>query len=219
MPDESTTPDPVERWRRHLEALNRRDFDAVMSFYALDAVYVGTELGMFEGTAAIRDLFEDITSPYDDFHYELEEIIDLGNGVAFSITIFTGHPVGSSGEVRNRVASVVISNEGVIERMTNYVDLHEARAAAEQLAGERDRRCRRRGHDDRSVITRDECNGQGRAAPGTHSCARTGLDSRFGSGESKHVTRRRSLLLSRTWRSCGVCIEPGNGMALVSCHS
>jgi ketosteroid isomerase-like protein len=38
MPEESTTPDLEELWRRLLDALNSRDFDAVMNFYAPDAV-------------------------------------------------------------------------------------------------------------------------------------------------------------------------------------
>ena len=52
MSEESTTPDLVELSRRALEAVNRRDFDAMMSFYALDAVYHGTEIGTFDGAAA-----------------------------------------------------------------------------------------------------------------------------------------------------------------------
>jgi ketosteroid isomerase-like protein len=135
--EESTTSDLVELARRHLEAGNRRDFDAVMSFWAPDAVYVG-RLGTFEGAAAIRGLLEDmISSPYEDFHTEFEEIMDLGNGVGFSVNIFTGHPVGISGEVQSRFASVAIWTEGVIERFIVYTDIDEARAAAERLAEER----------------------------------------------------------------------------------
>jgi hypothetical protein len=37
--DESTTLDLVERWRQEVEALNRRDMDAVMGFYTADALY------------------------------------------------------------------------------------------------------------------------------------------------------------------------------------
>ena len=39
MPEESTTPDLVELTRRLLEAVNRRDFDAAMGFFATDAVW------------------------------------------------------------------------------------------------------------------------------------------------------------------------------------
>jgi ketosteroid isomerase-like protein len=119
------------------EAINHRDFDAVESFYAPDAVSVWTEVGRFEGAAAIRGLLEDMTSPLEPFHGELEEIIDLGNGVTFAVIIVAGRPVGSSGELKIRFPSVAIWTEGVIERETSYVDIDEARAAAERLAQER----------------------------------------------------------------------------------
>ena len=138
MSEKSPTADLVELARRIVEAVNRRDFDAVVSLYAPDAVYVGTETGTFEGAVAIRRLYEELTSPFEDFHGEFEEIVDLGSGVAFSVTIYTGHPVGSSGEVQARVASVAIWTEGVIVQQTNYTDIDAARAAAERLAQERE---------------------------------------------------------------------------------
>jgi hypothetical protein len=67
MAEESTTSDLVELSRRLVEAGNRHDFDAVMSFYAPVAIWA----------------------------------------------------------------------EGLIERVTMYSDIDEARVAAERLAGER----------------------------------------------------------------------------------
>jgi ketosteroid isomerase-like protein len=138
MPEESTTPDLVERVRRLNEAFNRRDFDAVESFFAPDAVSVGTELPTFEGAAAIRGFYEDAFSSYDDLHAEIEEVIDLGNGVTFAVLVITGHPVGSGGELQGRFVVVGSWTEGVIEREARYVDTDEARAAAERLAQERE---------------------------------------------------------------------------------
>ena len=135
MTEESTTPDLIGLARLANEAVNRRDWDAVMSFYAPDAVDVGVEaIGTFEGAAAIRGYYEDLASSLDDFHVETQEIIDLGNGVTFGVVLITGHPVGSSGEVRIQYASVGSWVEGLIERTTNYLDLDQARAAAERLA-------------------------------------------------------------------------------------
>jgi ketosteroid isomerase-like protein len=55
MSEESTTPDLVELVGRLFEAANRRDFDAVMRFYASDGVWEATGIGItFEGEAAIR---------------------------------------------------------------------------------------------------------------------------------------------------------------------
>jgi ketosteroid isomerase-like protein len=137
MSEEATTPDLVELGRRLFDAANRRDFDAMMSFWAPDAVWRYEGGYTFEGRAAIRGFLEDMASSFDDLHAEFEEIIDLGNGVVFSVIILTGRPVGSSGEVRLRYADVGIWTESVIEQVTGYWDLHEARAAAERLAEER----------------------------------------------------------------------------------
>ena len=137
MSGESTTPGLVELGHRLLEAANRRDFDAMMGFWAPDAVWRYAGGYTFEGRAAIRGFIEDMASSFDDLHAEVEETIDLGNGVVFSVIILTGRPVGSTGEVRLRYADVGIWTESVIEQVTGYWDLHEARAAAERLAEER----------------------------------------------------------------------------------
>jgi ketosteroid isomerase-like protein len=137
MPEESTTPNLVELAGQFLEAQNLRDFDALEGFYAPNAVLVGAEVGTFEGSAAIRALFEDFVSPYEEFHVEFEEALDLGNDVGFYILVATGRPFGSTKELRLRSATVVMASEGFIERQTNYMDIDEARAAAERLAEER----------------------------------------------------------------------------------
>jgi ketosteroid isomerase-like protein len=139
MSVESATPDLVELSRRAIEATNRRDFDAVASFYAPDAVFCGTEIGTFEGAGAIRGFLEEFASAYEEFQAEREEIIDVGNGVTFGVTILAGRLVGSNGKLELRFPSVTTWTEGLIERQTNYnyMDIDEARAAAERLAEER----------------------------------------------------------------------------------
>jgi limonene-1,2-epoxide hydrolase len=137
MSEESTTPDLVELVRGHFAAVNRRDFDAVESFYAPDAVLRGAEIGRFEGVAAIRGLYEDLLSAHEEYHVEVAEVVDLGNGVAFGVTIHDARPCGSSAEIRVRWAGWAIVTEGLIEQQTNYMDIDAARAAAERLAEER----------------------------------------------------------------------------------
>jgi ketosteroid isomerase-like protein len=135
---EGSTPDLIGLARLLNEAFNRRDVDAVESFYAPDAVSVQAEgIGTFEGVAAIRGFYEDAASSYDRVHVEFEEIIDFGNGVTFAVVLITGHPVGSSAEVQIHYESVASWMEGVIEWEANYMDIDEARAAAERLAKER----------------------------------------------------------------------------------
>jgi ketosteroid isomerase-like protein len=138
MGEESTTPDLVELVRRLDEAANRLDLDAVMSFYAPDAVYEGRASGMtFEGRTAIRGFWEDATAAYEEFEWRSEEILDLGNGVVFGVARASGRPVGSTGQVELRIGIVAVWEEGLVVRVTTYSDIDEARAAAERLAEER----------------------------------------------------------------------------------
>lgn len=138
MSAESTAPDLVELTRRAIQAANRRDLDAVMNVYSPEAVYRATALGVdFEGVAAIRALYEDWMGAYDDWAVEIEEILDLGNGVGFAVVRQKGRPVGSTGYLGTREASVSLWVEGLCVRMTGYLDVDEARAAAERLADSR----------------------------------------------------------------------------------
>jgi len=138
MSQESTTPDLAELSRRLVEAGNRHDFDAVLSFYAPDAVWEGRASGMtFEGRTAIRGFWEDMTVAYEDFEWWSEGILDLGNGVVFNVDRASGRPVASSRYVELHYATVAVWAQGLIERVTLYNDANEARAAAERLAQER----------------------------------------------------------------------------------
>jgi ketosteroid isomerase-like protein len=137
MSHEPNTSKPVEATQSLVEAVNRRDFDAVESLYAEDAVLVGDEIGKFDGAAAIRGLYEDMAMPYGDLRGEIDSVIDLGNGVIFGIVTVVGHPIGSTSEVRFRYAATAVVADDVIVRQTNSMDIEEARAAAERLAEER----------------------------------------------------------------------------------
>ena len=86
MPEESPTLDLVELQKRLTEAANRRDLDAVMSFYAPDALWESPPLGTsFAGVAAIRSFHEDWLRAYEEYEIQTEEILDLGNGVVLSV--------------------------------------------------------------------------------------------------------------------------------------
>jgi uncharacterized protein (TIGR02246 family) len=138
MPEESTAPDLVELTRRAIEAANTKDVDRLVSFYAPDAVWEAmTGLGTHEGTAEIRRFFEDWLGAYEEFEVEVQEVLDLGNGVAFVVVVQYGRPVGSTGSVQLRYASVSVWVDGKIARTTNHTEIDEARAAAERLAEER----------------------------------------------------------------------------------
>jgi ketosteroid isomerase-like protein len=81
MPDESTTPDLVERAQQYLRTFERRDWDALMRFFAPNAVYEPSAGIKFEGVAEIRSFAEDMAAAFRDIRREIVDILDLGNGV------------------------------------------------------------------------------------------------------------------------------------------
>jgi ketosteroid isomerase-like protein len=135
MSKDFTTPDPVELVRKQLEALDRGDFDGVMSSVAEDGVLDG-RADLIEGRAAIRGFVEEWFSAYEELDYELEEVSDLGGGVVFAVVIQDGRLVGSAGRIRQREGWVYLWVGGSIARLTTS-DVDQARAAAERLAQER----------------------------------------------------------------------------------
>jgi len=135
MSKDFTTPDPVELVRKQLEALDRGDFDGVLSSVAEDGVLDG-RADLIEGRAAIRGFVEEWFSAYEELDYELEEVSDLGGGVVFAVVIQDGRLVGSAGRIRQREGWVYLWVGGSIARLTTS-DVDQARAAAERLAQER----------------------------------------------------------------------------------
>jgi hypothetical protein len=139
MSEQSTTPDLVELTRNALEAGSRHDIDAVVGFYAPNAVWDLSNLGIgtFEGEAAIRSFVEEWWGTWGEHTIEEGEIVDLGNGVVLFSVREEGRLVGSDSHVEQRRMGVFVWVKGIIERHTTYTDIDEARAAAERLAEER----------------------------------------------------------------------------------
>ena len=142
MPEESTTPDLVELTRQSIDAMNRRDVDAAMSYAAPDIVLAGPPdhgVGAFEGAAAMRSFLEGWVGAFEELEFAFEELFDVGNGVVFAAVSQMARPVGTTGYVRQREGWVWLWVEGLIATLTTYpeAEIDEARAAAERLAQER----------------------------------------------------------------------------------
>jgi ketosteroid isomerase-like protein len=139
MPAESTTPDLVELTRRTLEAINRGDLDTALSVFGPDSVWDDSAIGLgtHDGLAEIREHAEVWIGSYEEFEIVPQQILDLGNGVSFVVAVQKGTPVGATGQVQLRYATVAVHVEGTTERFTTYTDIDEARAAAKRLAEER----------------------------------------------------------------------------------
>jgi hypothetical protein len=93
-------------------------------------------MGVLEGREAIRALFEDWIAAYEDFEQVIEELRDLGNRVICGVSRQRARLPGSSGLVELGRAAVLISRDGLVDRVTAYSDIHHARAAAERFAEE-----------------------------------------------------------------------------------
>jgi len=133
MSEEFTTADPAELVRKQVEALDRGDFDGVMSSVTEDAVLDG-RADLIEGRAAIRAFLEEWFGAYEELDFELEEVGHLGGGVVFAVVIQDGRLVGSDGRVRQREGWVYLCVGGSIARLTTS-DVDQGRAAAERLVG------------------------------------------------------------------------------------
>lgn len=141
MPEEATTPSLVELTRLAFEAANRRDLDAVLGFYASDAVFEGRMPGdTYEGRVAVRSFLEDWFGAYEELELKLEDVRELGSGVVFTVVAQEGVLAGSAGHGRvgQREGWVFLWERGLIARHAALsTDIDEARAAAEALAESR----------------------------------------------------------------------------------
>jgi ketosteroid isomerase-like protein len=138
VPEEPTTPD-LSLLVQRVSGVKATELEDLMSFFAPDSVWDMSRggLGVIEGREAIRDFFEEWRAAYEDYEQEAEEIQDLGNGVAFAVYVQRGRPVDSTGWVEFRDARVLLWTDELIERVTTFLDVDEARASAERLAQER----------------------------------------------------------------------------------
>jgi ketosteroid isomerase-like protein len=126
----------VELAQRWIDAVNAGDIDQATSLFAPDIVWEGV-FATFEGRAAARGFVQEWVEAHDEFELVAEEVRDLGGGVAFSVFIQRGRPRGATGWVQLRAATLTIVVDGLAQRVTAYLDVDEARAAAERLADER----------------------------------------------------------------------------------
>jgi ketosteroid isomerase-like protein len=137
MAEESTTPELVERVRRILDAANREDWDAILAYYASDAVWDTEGMGTFEGPARIRGFWEDWWGSYERLQIDVLEVREIGNGVVLAAFHFQGPPKGTTAEAQTYIALVYEWVHGAIAHVTTYFDIDTGRAAAERLADKR----------------------------------------------------------------------------------
>jgi hypothetical protein len=139
MSEQSTTPDLVELTRRSLEA-GLKEIDTGMRSFARDAVWEVPALGTrLEGVEAIRGFLVDWRGAFAEFEIDLQEVLNMGNGVVLTSTQSNAILQGGAMPLQQLFAYVAVWIQGEISRVTVYTDIDEARAAAKQLVEERRR--------------------------------------------------------------------------------
>jgi ketosteroid isomerase-like protein len=138
MPEESTTPDVADLVRSFWDWSTDRDWDAILAFYAADAVWDMTPVGLgtYDDAVAMRGLWDDWVSSNEELALDVDAR-DLGGGVVLAIVDQNARPVGSTAHVQAHQALVYLWEHGTVTRVTVYTDIDEARADAERLAEER----------------------------------------------------------------------------------
>jgi ketosteroid isomerase-like protein len=138
MPRESTRLDLAECVRVIMEAADRADFDAILGFFAEDAVWRMPEANLvFEGPQAIREFWQSWYGSYERFRVRVAEVVDVGNGVTLATGTQGGRPVGGAADLQEGYALIYEWRDGLVVRATAMSRRDEALLVAERLAGRR----------------------------------------------------------------------------------
>jgi ketosteroid isomerase-like protein len=129
----------VEVVRRILDAINRRNIDAVIESATEDFLADWTNsrgllAGVYQGRAQARRAFETFLEPWESLRWEPEEVIELGDDRVLAVSRLKMRGRGSGVEVNASGASIWTIRDG----MAAAVTLYQSRAEALEAAGLRD---------------------------------------------------------------------------------
>ena len=136
---EGLTTAALEGTHRLHRLLNSRDLDAVSDLFAPGSAWDASRwgLGFHEAPVALRRFLQDWIGSFDRYELTVQEASDLGNGVVFAVFLHVAtYPQGGGDALRVRSSTVLRWRGEHLVSLTSYMNLDEARAAAEQLARE-----------------------------------------------------------------------------------
>jgi ketosteroid isomerase-like protein len=121
----------VEQIRLMFERFNRAGFEAAASYIAPDTVWhtfpewPGAE--KYEGVDGVRQLTQEWTENFDDYRWEISELIDRGDRVVV-LAHHGGESKGAGTPVRQRVAGVFteFDSEGRASRARFFTSWEQA---------------------------------------------------------------------------------------------
>lgn len=126
----------VEAFKAVIEAINRRDWDALLAGLDPDVEWHPTSLAPWAGEAvvyrgheAVRQWFKDVEEVFPQLHSEFPEIRDLGDRVVAIGKIRT-RGEASGAETELPVAYVIEYENRKAKRVWSYLDPRQALEAA-----------------------------------------------------------------------------------------
>ncbi len=124
----------VEIVREHIEAVRSRDFPHALSFldpHVVDMARIGgPEEDAAFGPEGVADHMRRYAGTFEDYHYEVEHLTDLGSGAILAAVTETGRSKGSGVPVTSSFAALYTVIDGKIARSTLFGTEQEALEAA-----------------------------------------------------------------------------------------
>jgi ketosteroid isomerase-like protein len=125
----------VEIVRQGIEALNRRDVDALLALVSPDvewedSVFWSEPARTYRGKAELREWFNRVVEPWESVHFEVEEITEAADDRLFFGGCLTTRGKTSGVETRARAWTVVWITNGKVTRRQVFLDRAEALEAA-----------------------------------------------------------------------------------------
>jgi ketosteroid isomerase-like protein len=119
---------------RGIDALDRETLAVVFEFFDLDIeVHEDPrfpEAGVYRGREAVGRYFGQFTESFDEFVFEVEDFIDLGEDRVLVLLRLRTRGSGSGATVEARPAWIITIRSGKAVRIDTYLDRGEAFAAA-----------------------------------------------------------------------------------------
>jgi ketosteroid isomerase-like protein len=125
----------VEIVLQHVEALRRRDVDALLALVSPDvewedAVFFSESTHVYRGEVAIRAWFQAVVEPWESVDAKVEEVTEAGDDRVLLGGVMTARGKASGAETQIRGWFVLWVTGGKITRRQVFLDREEALEAA-----------------------------------------------------------------------------------------